>query len=139
MSELVREPVRERYLGGRDERMKAMQEFVGIRKERPPRCGPSMSEISGGESPRPAQSKMTVLIDSRHTVEVSRGKDANIVSRWTDLSNSEAAVLYSPISVAELRAGARSNEYDALNNLFHALKNVLRSAKKRDMWPASGS
>jgi hypothetical protein len=30
----VREAVRERYLGGRDEQMKAMQEFVGIRKER---------------------------------------------------------------------------------------------------------
>ena len=35
ISELVREAVRERYLGSRDERMKAMQEFVGIRKERP--------------------------------------------------------------------------------------------------------
>jgi hypothetical protein len=33
ISELVREAVRERYLGGREERMKAMQEFVGIRKE----------------------------------------------------------------------------------------------------------
>jgi len=31
----VREAVRERYLGGREERMKAMQEFVGIRKESP--------------------------------------------------------------------------------------------------------
>jgi Arc/MetJ-type ribon-helix-helix transcriptional regulator len=34
VSELVREAVRERYLGSRDERMKAMQEFVGIRRER---------------------------------------------------------------------------------------------------------
>lgn len=34
VSELVREAVRERYLGKRDEQMKAMQEFVGIRKER---------------------------------------------------------------------------------------------------------
>ncbi len=33
VSELVREAVRERYLGKRDERMKAMQDFVGIRKE----------------------------------------------------------------------------------------------------------
>jgi hypothetical protein len=29
----VREAVRERYLGRRDEQMKAMQEFVGIRKK----------------------------------------------------------------------------------------------------------
>ena len=34
ISELVREAVRAQYLGEREERMKAMQEFVGIRKER---------------------------------------------------------------------------------------------------------
>ena len=34
ISELVREAVRAQYLGGREERMKAMQDFVGIRKER---------------------------------------------------------------------------------------------------------
>ena len=34
ISELVREAVRECYLGSRDERKKAMQEFVGLRKER---------------------------------------------------------------------------------------------------------
>ena len=34
ISELVREAVRERYLGKQDEQRKAMQEFVGIRKER---------------------------------------------------------------------------------------------------------
>jgi len=34
VSELVREAVRERYLGARDEQQKAMQEFVGTRRER---------------------------------------------------------------------------------------------------------
>jgi hypothetical protein len=34
VSALVREAVRERYLGRSDEQMKAMREFVGIRKER---------------------------------------------------------------------------------------------------------
>ena len=34
LSALVREAVRERYLGRRDEQAKAMQKFVGIRKER---------------------------------------------------------------------------------------------------------
>jgi hypothetical protein len=34
VSELVREAVRERYLGKRDEQAKAMREFVGIRKGR---------------------------------------------------------------------------------------------------------
>lgn len=34
VSELLLEAIRERYLGRRDERAEAMQEFVGIRKER---------------------------------------------------------------------------------------------------------
>ncbi|MGH9632597.1 MAG: type II toxin-antitoxin system VapC family toxin, partial [Bryobacteraceae bacterium] len=33
-------------------------------------------------------------------------------------------VLYSPVSVAELWAGARPREHDALNNLFRALTRV---------------
>ena len=37
------------------------------------------------------------------------------------MSTSAAAVLYSPVSVAELWAGARPSEYDALRNLFRAL------------------
>lgn len=64
---------------------------------------------------------MTVLVDSDILIEVLRGKDALIVSKWIDLSNSDAAVLYSSVSVAELWAGARSNEHYALNNLFRAL------------------
>ena len=64
---------------------------------------------------------MTVLVDSDILIEVSRGKNDVIVSRWIELSNSDAAVLYSPVSVAELWAGARPNKYDALNNLFRAL------------------
>ncbi len=64
---------------------------------------------------------MTVLVDSDILIEVSRGRDDEIVSRWIELSNSDTAVLYSPVSVAELWAGARPNEYDALSNLFRAL------------------
>ncbi len=64
---------------------------------------------------------MTVLVDSDILIEVSRGRDAAVVSRWIELSNSDAAVLYSPVSVAELWAGARPSEHDALRNLFRAL------------------
>ena len=46
---------------------------------------------------------------------------ADIASKWMDLSNSDAAVLYSPVSVAEVWAGARTNEFDALSNLFLTL------------------
>ncbi len=38
-----------------------------------------------------------------------------------DLSNSDDAVLYSPVSVAELWTGARPKEYEALRKLFLAL------------------
>jgi predicted nucleic acid-binding protein len=64
---------------------------------------------------------MTVLVDSDILIEVSRGRNAEIVSKWLDLSKCDAAVLYSPVSVAELWAGARPKEHNALDNLFRAL------------------
>jgi predicted nucleic acid-binding protein len=64
---------------------------------------------------------MTVLVDSDILIEVSRGRNADIISKWIDLSNSDTAVLYSPVSAAELWTGARPNEHDALNNLIRAL------------------
>jgi predicted nucleic acid-binding protein len=72
---------------------------------------------------------MSVLVDSDILIEVSRGRDAQIVSRWTELSGSDAAVLYSPVSVAELWAGARPAEHDALDNLFRALTCVPLDAE----------
>jgi predicted nucleic acid-binding protein len=68
---------------------------------------------------------MTVLVDSDILIEVSRGRDAAIVSQWMELSHTDADVLYSPVSVAELWAGARPHEHDALNNLFRALTCTL--------------
>jgi predicted nucleic acid-binding protein len=43
---------------------------------------------------------VTVLVDSDILIEVSRGRDADIVSKWMDLGNFGDAVLYSPVSVA---------------------------------------
>lgn len=68
---------------------------------------------------------MTVLIDSDILIEVSHGRNVDVISRWIELSKSDAAVLYSPVSVAELWAGARPSEQDALRNLFRALTCVL--------------
>ena len=67
---------------------------------------------------------MTILVDSDILIEVSRGKNAPVISKWIDLSNSDAVILYSPISVAELWAGARPKEHDALAKLFRALKST---------------
>jgi predicted nucleic acid-binding protein len=64
---------------------------------------------------------MTVLVDSDILIEVSRGRNAGVISKWIELSKSDSAVLYSPVSVAELWAGARPNEHDAINNLFRSL------------------
>lgn len=63
----------------------------------------------------------SVLVDSDILIEVSRGRNAEIVQKWIELSNSDDAVLYSPVSVAELWAGARPKEHEALRNLFQAL------------------
>jgi predicted nucleic acid-binding protein len=64
---------------------------------------------------------VSVLVDSDILIEVSRGRDREIVSRWTALGHSEDAILYSPVTAAELWAGARPREYEALTNLFRVL------------------
>jgi len=64
---------------------------------------------------------VTVLVDSDILIEVSRGKNEGILSRWTALSASDSLILYSPVSVAELWAGARPREYEMLARLFRTL------------------
>lgn len=64
---------------------------------------------------------MNVLVDSDILIEVSRGRDAEIVARWSELSESDSSILFSPISVAELWAGARTQEDTILNNLFRTM------------------
>ena len=64
---------------------------------------------------------MTVLIDSDILIEVSRGRNASILSKWADLSRSDALILFSPVNEAELWAGARPSESDSLEALFGAL------------------
>ena len=64
---------------------------------------------------------MTVLVDSDILIEVSRARDASIVSRWTELSTSDALILFSPVTAAELWAGARPAEHEILEDLFKAL------------------
>ncbi len=64
---------------------------------------------------------MTVLVDSDILIEVSRGRDQEILSRWSELSQSDNTVLFSPVTAAELWAGARPREHEAITNLFRAL------------------
>ena len=64
---------------------------------------------------------MTILVDSDILIEVSRGRDRDILLKWHELSESDSAILYSPVTAAELWAGAHAREYDALEKLFRSL------------------
>jgi hypothetical protein len=64
---------------------------------------------------------VTVLVDSDVLIEVSRGRDQEILSSWVNLSQSDSTILYSPVTEAELWAGARPREHEALTNLFRTL------------------
>lgn len=72
---------------------------------------------------------MTVLVDSDILIEVTRAKDIELLEKWAELSRSTAAVLCSPVSVAELWHGARPREYKVLTNLFAALTCVSIDAQ----------
>ena len=64
---------------------------------------------------------MTVLVDSDILIEVSRGRHSSIVAKWMELSESDALILFSPVTAAELWSGARTAEYSKLEALFDAL------------------
>jgi predicted nucleic acid-binding protein len=64
---------------------------------------------------------VTVLVDSDILVEVSRSRDRQILLRWEELSRSEGFVLYSPVTAAELWAGAWPREYEGLTKLLRTL------------------
>jgi predicted nucleic acid-binding protein len=71
---------------------------------------------------------VTVLVDSDILIEVSRGRNSAIVAKWTELSESDALILFSPVSTAELWAGARPSESPKLEALFDALVCVPANA-----------
>ena len=64
---------------------------------------------------------MTVLVDSDVLIEVSRERNHEILSRWTHLAESGSAILCSPVSSAELWAGALPREHEATAKLFRTL------------------
>lgn len=64
---------------------------------------------------------MTVLVDSDVLIEVSRARNASIIATWTRLTESDARILFSPVTAAELWAGARPAEHTPIQSLFDAL------------------
>ena len=90
-----------------------------------PRESGGQQRRSQGTAPglqaRPTGRPVTVLTDSDILIEVSRGRDKAIVSQWLALGQSDALIVFSAVSAAELWAGARLSEYAALEALFDAL------------------
>jgi predicted nucleic acid-binding protein len=72
---------------------------------------------------------VSVLVDSDVLIEVTRAKDAAVLRRWAELSESQGAVLFSPVSVAELWQGALPREHEFLTNLFRAMNCVPADAE----------
>ena len=70
-----------------------------------------------------------VLIDSDILIEVSRARDHAVLARWDELSRSEAALLCSPVTVAELWHGARPKEHSTLKALFGVIHCVPIDSK----------
>ena len=64
---------------------------------------------------------MSVLVDSDILIEVSRERNHDILLKWTELAESGGAILCSPLSSAELWAGALPREHEATTKLFSSL------------------
>lgn len=62
-----------------------------------------------------------ILIDSDVLIEVARGRDRTILIRWEELSRSDAAILCSPVTIAELWHGVRPPEKKSLEDLFRSM------------------
>jgi hypothetical protein len=72
---------------------------------------------------------MSVLIDSDIVIEVLRERDQAILAQWGKLADSLSPILVSPITVAEIEAGARSREMPAIARCFAPLTCVAIDQK----------
>jgi len=64
---------------------------------------------------------MSVLLDSDIVIEILRFRDQVILTQWEALANTGRLVLFSPVSAAEVWAGARPNEHQATARFFSCL------------------
>jgi predicted nucleic acid-binding protein len=64
---------------------------------------------------------MNVLLDSDIVIEILRSRDPVILSQWNTLAYSGGDILFSPVTVAEVWAGARSSEHQAISRFFPML------------------
>lgn len=64
---------------------------------------------------------MTVVVDSDILIEVLRARDAGIQLQWSTFAQGSDTLLYSPVSAAEIWAGARSSEHGQITRLLRPL------------------
>ena len=64
---------------------------------------------------------MSILIDSDIVIEVLRGRDQAILAQWSALAASPSPILVSPITFAEVGAGALAGERSAIARFFAPL------------------
>lgn len=64
---------------------------------------------------------MSVFIDSDVVIEVLRGRDQAILTQWSVLAASPSPILVSPITFAEVGAGARASELQTITQFFALL------------------
>jgi tRNA(fMet)-specific endonuclease VapC len=64
---------------------------------------------------------MNVLIDSDIAIEILRARDQAILSKWTEVIISSTTVFYSPVTAAEVWAGAFTSEHPLIIRFFRPL------------------
>ncbi|HEV8148041.1 MAG TPA: type II toxin-antitoxin system VapC family toxin [Bryobacteraceae bacterium] len=69
-----------------------------------------------------------VLLDSDVVIEVLRRKNADLLTQWFALGESQSQVYYSPITVAEVWRGAREAEFEATATLFSSISCLVADA-----------
>ena len=65
-----------------------------------------------------------VLVDSDVLIEIGRGRDSSLLSRWASIGQGGQPIHFTPISLAELWHGVRPHEHAALDSLFSAMNCV---------------
>jgi hypothetical protein len=70
-----------------------------------------------------------ILIDSDILIEILRGRNEAVLTQWIALAEAGTAILYSPISAAEIWGGAFPHEHALIARIFRPLHCVADDAE----------
>jgi hypothetical protein len=65
---------------------------------------------------------VNILLDTDIAIEILRARDEAILSTWTSLVVSGAAIHYSPVTAAEVWTGAFPHEHQLISRFFRPLQ-----------------